>query len=91
MLTLLAIFAGILIAAVVAAVIMRTFWPRRLEPVEMEFDLRAAKLPDDMAEKSLELARTRQLANRRYSLLRSPEKHKPLPLRMFFRGRRWPW
>ncbi len=91
MATLFEISAGILIVAIAAALIARIFWPRKLEPVEMDFDLRATKLPGDLGEKSLNLARTRQLANRRYSLHRPPEKHKPLPLRMFFRGRRPPW
>jgi len=37
MATLFEICAGILIVAIAAAVIARIFWPRKLEPVEMDF------------------------------------------------------
>lgn len=66
--TWLVVGAGLLVAIIAFAAIKRVFWPPRLDPVEMEFDLRAAKLPDSMAARSIDLARTRHLASRRYSL-----------------------
>lgn len=70
----------VLVAVIAFAAIKRMLWPPRIEPVEMEFDLRAAKLPDSMSAKAIDLARTRHLANRRYSLRRSgSKKHGRLP------------
>ncbi len=81
----------ILVAVIALAAIKRVLWPPRLEPVEMEFDLRAAKLPDETAAKAIDLARTRHLSNRRYSLRSSGSTKYPRLSRLFSpRGRqRW--
>jgi hypothetical protein len=89
--TWLAVGGCFLVVIIVFAAIMRVIRPPRLEPVEMEFDLRAAKLPDEMATKAADLARTRHLANRRYSLRKSGSTKYSRLSKLLSSLRRRPW
>ncbi len=84
LLSIVSLLGGLVLAALVGVVVKHLFFPDRFEVEEMEFDLRAAKLPDDIAHDAQKFARTKALAKQRYTLnLNKPNKYKTI--RAFFR------
>lgn len=59
--------AGIFIALTIVAVVVRTRKQKPLEPVDLEFDMRALKQIKHESEQAKKIAKTRELANRQYS------------------------
>ncbi|WP_139176089.1 MULTISPECIES: hypothetical protein [unclassified Janthinobacterium] len=82
--------ACLALVALVFVILKRIFFPARYEMDEgmeaPEFDLRAATLPDDIANAAARHALVKTLAKQRYTLNFSKKESRSKAIRHFFRG-----